>query len=139
MTPNSEGSQDEDDCSSLFGCMTSAAVSCLSGDTSSQQHAPQAMSGETPPNGQHNQPSTSGNVPQRSGGKNGGKRSKEQKTTRVRILHFDSVLRIPSRHQDYSWGVQLGLGNMLSVSILFSQKLKGRPSLFKQEHKGFQW
>ncbi|VDK33328.1 unnamed protein product [Taenia asiatica] len=85
MTPNSEGSQDEDDCSSLFGCMTSAAVSCLSGDASQQQTNP-ALNGETPSiqsatnsTAGHNHLARSGS----GGGKSGGKRSKEQKTTRV--------------------------------------------------------
>ncbi|CDS42410.1 insulin locus tag enhancer protein ISL 2 [Echinococcus multilocularis] len=98
MTPNSEGSQDEDDCSSLFGCMTSAAVSCLSGDTSSQQQTTPALNGETPPiqpaaNSAvgHNHLTRSGSG---GGGKNGGKRSKEQKTTRVRTVLNEKQLHM---------------------------------------------
>lgn len=90
MTPNSEGSQDEDDCSSLFGCMTSAGVSCLSGETSSQQQTQPCLNGETPPIQSSNtsgvgQGHLSRNTTAGVGGssKNSGKRSKEQKTTRV--------------------------------------------------------
>ncbi|VDM16499.1 unnamed protein product [Hydatigera taeniaeformis] len=96
MTPNSEGSQDEDDCSSLFGCMTSAAVSCLSGDTS-QQHTNSALNGETP-SIQSTTNSTAGHnhlVRNGSGGgKTGGKRSKEQKTTRVRTVLNEKQLHM---------------------------------------------
>uniref|UniRef100_A0A5K3EMQ3 Insulin gene enhancer protein isl-1 n=1 Tax=Mesocestoides corti TaxID=53468 RepID=A0A5K3EMQ3_MESCO len=94
MTPNSEGSQDEDDCSSLFGCMTSAAVSCLSGDISA--HASHAINSDTS-SLQQTPTSTGGHHPTRSGnggGKSSGKRSKEQKTTRVRTVLNEKQLHM---------------------------------------------
>lgn len=84
MTPNSDGSQDEDDCSSLFGCMTSAAVSCLSGDTSSQQHgAPNSVNAGTTDSMSAHPGASHGGHLNRGGPGGKSKRSKEQKTTRV--------------------------------------------------------
>ncbi|KAM3179425.1 hypothetical protein ACTXT7_000636 [Hymenolepis weldensis] len=84
MTPNSDGSPDEDDCSSLFGCMTSAAVSCLSGDTSSQQHgAPNSVNAGTTDSMSAHPGASHGGHLNRGGPGGKSKRSKEQKTTRV--------------------------------------------------------
>ncbi|VDL19308.1 unnamed protein product [Hymenolepis diminuta] len=95
MTPNSDGSPDEDDCSSLFGCMTSAAVSCLSGDTSSQQHgAPNSVNAGTTDSMSVHPGASHGGHLNRGGPGGKSKRSKEQKTTRVRTVLNEKQLHM---------------------------------------------
>lgn len=102
MTPNSDGSQD-DDCNSILGGMTSA-VSCLSGGIPGVDGGSMTMCGL--PDGLHKGGTESGDgsisMPSSLGGishvrscagsdvvpcsKSGGKRSKQQKTTRVSLV-----------------------------------------------------